>query len=632
MQHPVELPSLPDLLSQREKELRDIYATLEQKIKEKDAEDDFVYNLKLLEDRDKELEQYDVATEGLKSEVHESETRINDLRLLLNEKVTELSQLKTLLQTQEQHHNEAIRRMRREQETLQQQHEDAILARVEEYEQSRMEIQLQLRAANQETEIQRDAFAAELDRIKRQHEIDLRVCKQEMNHQLLDAEHRVASAFAEANAAKMARETVEGSLRQQLEINKTLEKKLREVQWEHSDAEKTAAGRILELEEQLRLAKLELSDATMQFEEERKRMILDWEAKDQMREHEKEVHQKKLAQTVAKLEAVAEENRLQSSQLESRLRGLEDVIRLKDQQRQKLQAELNATRTNLEENAQMHQHQIFQRDAELSEMRKNVAGLEDELAERRRDISLYKEDIARRIKVEQELRQACAEEQLEWERKLDDLRRRKLRDQDDLMRSLIMAKDKAEAQVKNQHLSEVIHQMRQDMETLQHAMTSVAEQQSEHHGTDHRRTHIEQDLGNTEMYHQEAIHLHAQLARLQTLLQQKQTLIDQLLEQQEQMHAKLNHSLQQQTRKTGKPPSDDPTVDEITESALEELREENEMLRAKLRSAVADLFQAAKERSRLVDMSNSLRAELRRLTEKDSDNEMATHVQQGKKI
>ena len=105
--------SLTDLLARKEKELHNIYGTLEQTLKDKEKEvctalsstvyvvpmsnhltttlflthrliqcqelrarfkslqDDFVYNLQLLEERDKELERYDVTTEELKNDVAE---------------------------------------------------------------------------------------------------------------------------------------------------------------------------------------------------------------------------------------------------------------------------------------------------------------------------------------------------------------------------------------------------------------------------------------------------------------------------------------------------------------------------------------------------------------------------------
>ena len=68
----------------------------------------------------------------------------------------------------------------------------------------------------------------------------------------MGAEHRIASALGELSAAGLARDALEGKLQQQLEHNRTLEQKVRQMQWEATDLLKSNVSRIAGLEESLK--------------------------------------------------------------------------------------------------------------------------------------------------------------------------------------------------------------------------------------------------------------------------------------------------------------------------------------------------------------------------------------------
>ncbi|KAJ3051811.1 Coiled-coil domain-containing protein 57 [Rhizophlyctis rosea] len=706
--------SLTDLLARKEKELHNIYGTLEQTLKDKDQEcqdlrvrfkslqDDFVYNLQLLEERDKELERYDMTTEELRIDIAERETRINEHKSLLNEKTYELSQLKTLLQTQEQQHNDAIRRLRREQEQLEQQHELALSERSEAFEQTRMDLQLELKAAKQQQDLQREAFTAEIDKLKRQSEIDLQLCKQEINQQLLDAEHRVASAFADLNAVKMRKEASENAYQQQLEMNKKLEKRLKDYQWERADGEKTAAAKIAELEEMVQQLKSQNASQAVAFEEDRARLLSDFAAKEQDYQKNQETSKTRLNETQSQLNTAKQEMVDRTAEFKKRIEDLQKAIREKDHMLRETCTDFERQILKWEEDEKADQEEIAQQANVINSLKTRMHASETELAELRRDVATYKQEIAKRVEAEMRLQKSAVEQRAEWERKFEELKRRKLRDQDEIIKGLIMAKERAEAESKllrerwrstqaaeglrrspggdgamameelemppfdnefgdeipnerdadllrrhnarlqeqNQQLTTIVHQMRQDMEQLQQAMDSVTEQQGGH-DIGHTARNDSPTAPETEMYHQEAVHLHKQISNLQSLLQQKQSIIDQLLQQQEKMHQQMEREVQKKIiskpsktktkRRRGRAEGSDDDLDDSDisgdesdeegprsrekKNALKLLRSTNYELRDKLRSAVEDLMRAVAEKSRLVDLSNMLQSELRMVRE-----------------
>ncbi|TPX70043.1 hypothetical protein SpCBS45565_g02029 [Spizellomyces sp. 'palustris'] len=727
---------LQELLTHREQELRDFYNALEEKLREKGNEcqelrtqlkslqADFLYNLNLLEERDKELERYDSITDGLQTDVHDRECRISELKILLNEKTTALANLKSFLQTQEQQHHDVVRKLQREKEILTQHYEDAINARVEEFELQRADLNLQLKTAQQGIELQKNAFAVELEQLKRSQDIDMRVFKQNLSQQLIEAEHRVASAIAELTAVTLARDSVEKKFQEQLEITRNLDKKVRELQWEAADTAKAATGRIAELEEQLRQAKVDASDAATKYEESCTRLRLDFEDEKkvlvdlgiwtcselegpQILEQRKSLVDGQVSHLHEQLAKAIEDFAAYRSESDGRLRLLKEALSSKDQQLEALHAEMRVGRSDLDAIIRKYKSELAHRDQEMSKQRERIRDLETALGASRRETEAYKDEVAKRLMAEQALQLTLNQQNMEWEKRMTKLQRRNTQNQDDLVRSLIAAKDAAEAQVKllrsrlqeqnrpssvmdfgmninahmdsrpastppvglahtaqqsaggphrsfsratgrtrshghelrdlgdfysspsqdvggmaehdpdvlrhrvqelraqNAQLSEIIHQMRNDMESMQHA---IMEQAVPPHSAPQ---HHSKEIGESHVL-DESAHLHTQLIKLQTLLTQKQSLIDQLLDQQQKMHQKMDDSIRLIGDHTNGRSSDSMQV-------ITKLQQDNKILREKLAEAVTDIQRIADEKAHLLEMSNTLKAEVRFWTEKAAD-------------
>ena len=75
---------------------------------------DFLYNLSLLQERDVELSRLENLVLELKQSVSEYELRTSDLRVLLDEKNADISSLKCTLSSIEGQHQDMIKQLQRE--------------------------------------------------------------------------------------------------------------------------------------------------------------------------------------------------------------------------------------------------------------------------------------------------------------------------------------------------------------------------------------------------------------------------------------------------------------------------------------------------------------------------------------
>ncbi|TPX59516.1 hypothetical protein PhCBS80983_g02380 [Powellomyces hirtus] len=715
-----------ELLTYREKELRDIYAALEQRVGEKEVQcrsledrlnalqDDFIYNLALLEERDKELENYDTLTEGLTTDIHDREAKISELKWLLTEKSTELANFKMLLYTQEQQHHDTIRKCHKDKGVELQHLEDVLAARGEEFELVKSELQLQIQSAQQEMELQKSAFESELEQAKREREVAVRGVRQECKREVLEAEHRVACVEAELAAVKSARDGMETKLQHQVDANRVLDTKLRQLEWEVVDSNKATSTRIAELEEALQQSHQLSLAAQASFDHTREKLLLDSEETKKQLTHAQSLVEEQARHLTHQLAEAMQQLAAERTEAGRKLHAMQECVSEREAEVRTLRAALSGDQCGMETLRRQYESEIAQRDATIASHESYIAKLEHELDVRCTTLQSMQHDIGALVAKEQELQRVIAQQNLENERKMATLQRKKNGDQSDLVRALVAAKEAAEAQVKllrtklraapartqphhaspawrplstppydrdprrhrdddgeeggeeggggggggsdydtlgngengeyrprdyaggaqekngagrerqleveseNARLTAIIQQMRHDMQVMHDAMNNTPQAHVHEHTPHHQPRATTDTYGfgaaaaaadDTGM----ASHLHTQILKLQTLLAQKQRIIDDLWSQQETLHRKIDESMRR-----GRPPRDawNTTTGDGYHQHDTTTTTTTTHLRAQLAEAVEEMRGMQVERERLLDMSNALQAEVRYWVEK----------------
>ncbi|KAJ3019056.1 hypothetical protein HKX48_002408 [Thoreauomyces humboldtii] len=598
-----------ELLGIRERELRDIYAALEQRNLEKEAhchsleerlkalQDDFFYNIGLLEDRDRELERYDSMTEGLTTDIHDREAKISDLKVLLNEKTSELANFRSLLCSQEQQHHDEIHKMQREKEAEQQHVEDKFVALTEEHELEQSDLKLQIKRVLQEKQIEREIQSVEMDQLKRSHEAALRSMKQEHGHLLVAADHAVSCATTELQTVKLAKDGLEAKYQAELRANEALDKKLQQLEWKMLDTQKASANQIVELEETLRKTEQAAEDARKLFEQAQSKLNLEYEESKKTLLHGTAVEANKAVVLAQHLAAASEQLALQQTENTKTVSGLQAQLLEKDEEVRRLQSNTSTERSEVNRFVQQHRQELMQRDDQITGQQEYISKLEQELAERCTDCESMQHEIGSLAARNQQLEQTIVQLNLEAERKVAVAYRKKNGEQTDVVRSLVAAKDAADAQVKdNTHLQTenarligIIQQMRHDMETMQNSIVPPTRAQ----------------FGQTSNhdFRQQLAPLHSRIADLESSLDQKQSIIDHLLQQQEKMYRQLDGR------------------DVEGSGANAELWSENQGCRQRCAVLAADVQRMTRERATLLDMSNALKAEVRFWSDKMENRE-----------
>ena len=214
---------LRGLILQKEKELHDINEyrihTLENLVgdKEKDItehkqrlqkmKDDFCFNLKLLEERDAELERYDASFSSLKAVVRERDQELSELKIATAELQHNVKQERDRAAEAESYYQQKVAQLREEGEAGRWKRDDELRTQRDEFESLKRDFVRQVRELQDtlERELREAASGFEAASLQREKEHGRRVEElQEKLRQAESAEHTAERSLAESRAAQVS--------------------------------------------------------------------------------------------------------------------------------------------------------------------------------------------------------------------------------------------------------------------------------------------------------------------------------------------------------------------------------------------------------------------------------------------
>ncbi|CAM9531069.1 unnamed protein product [Phaeothamnion confervicola] len=222
--------SLERVLAEREEALEATRATLDR------LKEDFRYNLSLIDDRDRELDRYEVAVADLTARLRESEAEASELRTQMADAAAAAAAADSRSAEVVHYWQAKCKDLKAEIETARATAENAQRRQREAVESMRTALQRELRDRDDDMEAQRRDMAASFDELMRQREAELRRRDGELTSQLKDMESAATQA---AKAAAKAREEAAEQRREAEKAAVALaeaRKELRTLRWQLDDS------------------------------------------------------------------------------------------------------------------------------------------------------------------------------------------------------------------------------------------------------------------------------------------------------------------------------------------------------------------------------------------------------------
>ena len=333
---------LRGLILQKEKELHDINEyrihTLETLLQEKEREigeskqrlgklrDDFSYNLRLLEERDSELERYDASFTSLKSVIRDRDIELSELKISAAELQHGVKQERDRVSESEAYYQQKLQQHREEMEATRWKLDEQLREQRADFETHKRDMARSLRDAQEATERERREAAATFDDSMREREREhaSKVGECEASLQQAEGERRRVEQLLSENRATV------GKLEEQAEsLASTLKQKERTTGDEAREADRREA---------VASAKAEELEARHR-EEERARQAQLGESTEEIRVLQQKLaaSERSMSTSIAAAETARQAQAMELQSVVARLEGRLDSARTKAQEAEELQ-------------------------------------------------------------------------------------------------------------------------------------------------------------------------------------------------------------------------------------------------------------------------------------------------------
>ncbi|XP_056325999.1 coiled-coil domain-containing protein 57 isoform X1 [Danio aesculapii] len=410
--------------------------------------DDFKYNLRVLEERDKELERYDAMAARSQTEESARREEVSELRIEIAKLQNALEEQRRAKEDIEVQFQKRGVDLRVKVEKVQSKMESEIQKLREENEKLRRDLQRRIRESDGELALQRQEMMADFDSEirKREHEFHLKL--DELNSLLLSCELKEKLLNKELEVHAKAHSQATEALQASEELYQQAQKEIQHRDWDLKNTTAMKDSRIKELEGTLK--QLENNYKKEQEVYDRKHAELERrsreskDALDLLREaHARDLQEER--EKSSELQAQLDRTILEQ---ERRERTHTDDLEHRAQQIQELRAQLETTRSGWDTYIMQVSKEKVAKDTELFSAGEREAKVRAELERCKEDIERYKQQVSSGLQREQALEQKRVQLELDWERRCEDVRSEHYLRSEEIIQNLTQARDQVTAELR----------------------------------------------------------------------------------------------------------------------------------------------------------------------------------------
>ncbi|ETV96228.1 hypothetical protein, variant [Aphanomyces invadans] len=400
---PPETNNIRSLILEKEKELHDIneyrIRTLEGLLKEKEQamqgykqkfyklQDDFKYNLKLLEGRDEELAMYDSNFATLKIVVRDRESEVSELKIQLADLQNDLKMEKQKGSEGDMYMQQKLKEVRGAMESTRWSYDEDMRKAKEEIESLKRRHDRELREKDEDIESIRRELTVTFDEVLRQREQEFRAAHDDVGGKARDLELKVKSMGRENDTLKERNHDLRRKVDELVDQLAESDKAQKALQWEVADVRALKEAKISELEQEtieLQTVKQALLD---EYEGKMADLLQSLHAVEKAFLAQKAQFDEDLKRAVRMKE---DELKAQTAKMEARIETVVNKLRVADETLERVQTEFKQAKweaqdqllqreRDMERLASDHQDALEQRDSILKELKNEMWQLEVDL-------------------------------------------------------------------------------------------------------------------------------------------------------------------------------------------------------------------------------------------------------------
>uniref|UniRef100_A0A8C4TKP9 Coiled-coil domain containing 57 n=1 Tax=Erpetoichthys calabaricus TaxID=27687 RepID=A0A8C4TKP9_ERPCA len=431
-----------------EKALHDATGQLkEEREKFRQLSEDFMHNLRVLEERDRDLECYDATFARLKSVESMKQAESSELRIQvdkLQEAVVTESRKREELQRQYQ---QRVKEHALELEKIHGMKNGEIQQRREEYEKLKRELERKIHEVEGELALQKQELMVEFDSEMRRREHEFTLKMDGMSNVVLAHELKVKLLSKEVEVHRSAQAEAFEALQAAEKNTHLMEKNIKRKEWEVKDVSVVKDARIKELEDKLRLMELSCKKEEELFNKKHQDLDRFAREKESQLETIKEAH----AEQIREMENKHRELQMNLETLEMEKRRMEwnisDTLKEKQEQIEKLRTELDLVKSGWDSQIAEESKRTVAKDMQIQSLTDQETKLKAELVRYKEDVDRYKRQVSLALEREKGLEQAKVQADLDWQKRYEDAERNQYLKNEELIQGLTAAKDEIAAKL-----------------------------------------------------------------------------------------------------------------------------------------------------------------------------------------
>ncbi|GMF14702.1 unnamed protein product [Phytophthora lilii] len=390
-------------------------------------QEDFKYNLKLLEGRDEELALYDANFASLKNVLRDREAELSELRAREAELQAELQRAKQRTGDQEVQYQQKLKDARAQMEGARWKFDDELRRQQDAMETLRRNMERQLREKDEDVENQRRELTVTFDDVMRQREAEFKRASDELQAKVRELELKNKALVREADAQRDRADemkTKNENLQQMLQDN---DKEMKSLEWTLADVRAAKDAKVGELESEvakLTEVKQKLLD---EYETKMAELLQSLHSVEKAFVQQKAQYDEELQRHIQRKESEAQEA---SARNDAKLEALTARLRESEERVETLQAELKQAKWDADD-------KLIEKEREVERIKSALQDLEDEQQRTASDLQKQLragdretqalqerlQDSQRQISLLKEKDKAQRQELLEGVEKQEDLQR-----------------------------------------------------------------------------------------------------------------------------------------------------------------------------------------------------------------
>ncbi|XP_051272731.1 coiled-coil domain-containing protein 57 isoform X2 [Dicentrarchus labrax] len=410
--------------------------------------EDFQFNLAILDERDRELERYDVITaRAVNAERHRQE-ELNQLHMQVA-KLEEQRARETEERQEEQcksQHSAAQHRLQLDQ--LKRSMAGEIQRQTEEYERMKWDLQHKIQELEGELTLQRQEMTAAFDSELRQQEHEFNLKMDEMRAVVLSHDLKVKQLSKETEVHYQAQLQATEALKVSKEFCQQIETQLQHKEQEIKDLTADKDCRMNELEDELKCMETKLKNEEDNHIKKYEAVVQALKERDAQLEVRCQAHTEELQKAKKRIVKLQEDMEVLAAQVHCSQRTQQDAMEQKDKTIQRLHTEVETTRTGWDKYISQVSSEMVVKDTEVITLQERETKLKTELDRIKEEMEGYKQQLSAGLKRERALEQKRVQVELEWQRRCEDLKAELYLANEQLIQDLSNARDQAKAELK----------------------------------------------------------------------------------------------------------------------------------------------------------------------------------------